>query len=481
MQQSGKDSAAEPAVDCGDIERHNWKGDLTYFPCVVAQAYSVDDIVRIVKDRERYPSPVRAAGSQHSTTLCIEANSGTIVDVTNLDKILAIDDQALTITMQPGVRYIDAAKALEKVGLTFHINFEIGNATVGSVACVATKESAFPGGYSQVASYLIAARMVLPSGEIREVDEREPELLRVVRSSFGLLGILVEVTFRVRKLQALQVRHIAYSLDALADNLPRLISEAQQADESMMLYDFPHLDKVVVEYLRYVAGPIRSHWQWRLRNWLWSTVAPGVGRLVADNVPTCWLRDRLHNAFQRLCIALLTLVVRGKATSPPDQIVQYAETAGYAAMTFSIWAFPEHEFAETIRAYFQFCKDYYKQHGFRCDMPNGGYRVAKDTRSLLSYSSKETMLTIDPATNGIAGWNAFLVAYNAFAIARHGRPLINLTTWLTPEQVQIAFGDEIAVFQKFRRELDPTNRMYSGFFRKLFGDPDTEHRTRSAT
>lgn len=454
---------------CGDIERHNWKGDLTYFPCVVAQAYSVDDIVRIVKDRERYPSPVRAAGSQHSTTLCIEANSGTIVDVTRMDKILAIDDHALTITMQPGVRYIDAAKALEKVGLAFHINFEIGNATVGSIACVGTKDASFPGGHGQAASYLIAARMVLPSGEIFEVDERKPELLRVVRSSFGLLGILFEVTFRVRRLQALQVRNIAYSLDAFADNLPRLIAEAEAAHESMMLYYFPHLDKVVVEYLRYVGGPFKSHWQWRLRNWLWRSAAPAVGRLVADNVPTRWLRDRLHNLFQRLVIAALTLLVRGKATSPPDQIVQYAETAGYRAMTFSIWTFPEHEFAETTRAYFQFCKDYYQQHGFRCDMPNGGYRVAKDTSSLFSYSSKETMLTLDPATNRIVGWKPFLDAYNAFCIAHHGRPLINLTTRLTPAQACIAFGEEIAVFQKVRRAFDPTDRLYSGFFRELFG------------
>jgi L-gulonolactone oxidase len=466
VQQPGKTSAAEPVVDCGDIERHNWKGDLTYFPCVVAQAYSVDDIVRIVKDRERYPSPVRAAESQHSTTLCIEANSGTIVDVTKMNKILAIDDKALTITMQAGVEYIDAARALEKVGLAFHINFEIGNATVGSLACCGTKDGSFPDGYGQVASYLIAARMVLPSGEILEV--REPELLRVVRSSYGLLGILFEVTFRVRKLQALQVRNVAYSLDAFADNLPRLIAETQ-GQGSMMLYLFPHLDKVVVEYLRYVAGSIKSHWQWQLRNWLWRTIAPGFGRLVADNVPTRWLRDRLHNAFQRLSVALLTLVIRGEATSPTDQIIRYAETATYVAETFSFWAFTEHGYPGVIRAYFRFCKDYYKQHGFRCDIVNLGYRVAKDTSSLFSYSSKETMLTLDPASTGRPGWEAFLDAHNAFCIAHHGRPLFNQTGQVTPAQARIAFGDEIAVFQKFRHEFDPTNRLYSGFFRRLFG------------
>jgi L-gulonolactone oxidase len=468
MQQPGETSGAEPEVACGDIERHNWKGNLTYFPCVVAQAYGVDDIVRIMKDQERYPSPVRAAGSQHSTTLCIEANSGTIVDVTKMNKILAIDDHALTITMQPGVLYIDAAKALEKAGLAFYINFEIGHATVGSVACVNTKDASFPGSYGQVASYLVAAKMVLPSGEIRVVDEREPELLHVVRSSFGLLGILVEVTFRVRKLQALQVHHVAYSLDKFAKNLPRLIAKAQEAHESFMYYLFPHIDKVVVEYLRYVPGPIKSHWQWRVRDSLFHPLAPGFARLV-DYIPIRWLRNRLYNAFQRFVIALLTLVIRGKATSPPDQIVRYGEPAGFTAFTFSIWTFPQHEFPEVIRGYFQFCKDYYKQHGFRCDLPSAGYLVAKDTSSLFSYSSKEAMMTADPGANATAGWDAFLVAYNAFAIARHGRPLINLTTWLTREQARIAFGHEIAVFQKFRHEFDPTDRLYSGFFRELFG------------
>jgi FAD/FMN-containing dehydrogenase len=468
VQQAGETSGAEPVVNCGEIERHNWKGDVTYFPCVVAHAYSVDDIVKIVKDRKRYPSPVRAAGQQHSTTACIEANSGTIVDVTKMNKILAIDHHALTITMQPGVRYIDAAKALEKVGLAFHINFEIGNATVGSVACCGTKDGSFPGGHGQVASYLIAARMVLPSGEIREVDERDPELLRVVRSGYGLLGILFEVTFRVRKLQALQVRNIEYSLDAFAHDLPRLIAEAEVAGESMMLYLFPHLDTVVVEYLRYVAGPIKSHWQWALRNWLWRTLAPVVSRLTYK-LPTRWLRDRLYNGFQRFCITLITLVIRGKATSPPDQIVQYAETGGNTGMTFSLWGFPEHKYPETIRAYFQFCKDYYQQHGFRCTLPNGGYRVAKDTSSLFSYSSKETVLTLDPVTNGLAGWEAFLDAFNVFCVAHRGRPLFNQTPRVTPAQAQIAFGHEIAVFQKFRHKFDPTNRLYSGFFRELFG------------
>ena len=303
------------------------------------------------------------------------------------------------------------------------------------------------------------------SGELLEVSEDQPELLRAVRSSFGMLGIVYEVTFRVRKLQAMQVRHAVYSLDEFANNLSSLVAAH---DGSMMMYLFPHLDKVGVEYRKYVDGEVESHWQWRLRNWFWKDVAPGYARLINDKVPGRWLRSWMYNLFGRINAVLLSTVIRGRRTSPTDQIIRYPAIAGYDAYTFSIWAFPEHEYPQTIRAYFQFCKDYYKQHGFRCNMLNVGYRIAKDTSSLFSYTGNETMLTLDPVSTGPEGWEAFLDAYNEFCIQHHGRPLFNQTPQITPAHVQGAFSDEIAVFQKTRRELDPTDRFYSGFFRERF-------------
>ena len=97
----------------------NWKRSITYYPKTVEMAESVDDIVRIVKDTEKYPSPVRAKGSHHSTTRCIVADQGTVIDLTNMNRILRIDKDAKTIIMQAGVLHIDAARELEKHGLQF--------------------------------------------------------------------------------------------------------------------------------------------------------------------------------------------------------------------------------------------------------------------------------------------------------------------------------------------------------------------------
>ena len=45
---------------------HNWFGSIISFPSVVTEPESVQDIIAIVHDAEKYPSPVRAVGSNHS-------------------------------------------------------------------------------------------------------------------------------------------------------------------------------------------------------------------------------------------------------------------------------------------------------------------------------------------------------------------------------------------------------------------------------
>ena len=119
-----------------NVEIQNWKREITYHAHSLEIAESVEDIIRIVKDTERYPSPVRAKGSHHSTTRCVVAEGGTVIDLTRMNKILEIDGDKNTITMQAGVLHVDAARELEKHGRQFYVNIELGNLTVGSGAWI---------------------------------------------------------------------------------------------------------------------------------------------------------------------------------------------------------------------------------------------------------------------------------------------------------------------------------------------------------
>ena len=64
-----------------------------------------------------------------------------------------------------------------------------------------------------------------PQGELAEASESEsPDLLRMVRSSYGLCGIVYEVTLRVKPIEAL---HFTY--------LPRPVDELTQAEVDNLL------------------------------------------------------------------------------------------------------------------------------------------------------------------------------------------------------------------------------------------------------
>jgi hypothetical protein len=391
--------------------------------------------------------------------------------MSRFNQILNIDRDGREITMQAGVLYIDAAKELERNRLQFYVNVEIGNLTVGSGACGGTKDASYCSEaegweFGQVAAYCIGVKTVQPDGTLLEVTEsEEPELMAAMRSSYGMLGVIYEVTYKVKPISAMAVEHKAYHVDEFIDQLEALIA----GKRSMMLYLIPFLDKVIVEYRSDAPTKVKpGSWQWRLRNYTWKTLGPGFSMLLGYVVPIRPLRYALINLFNRAVALLLTKVIRDNDSSPADQIIRYSPTAGFASYTFSIWAFPREDYPQALREYFAFCKQYRKDNNYRCDLLNVGYHIVQDRRSLFSYTRRGPALTLDPVATGLPGWEGFLIAYNQFCSERNGTPLFNQTGSLTGHQAQKAFGEEIATFQSYRRKMDPQDRFYSDYFRRIF-------------
>ena len=443
---------------------HNWFGSITSSPSVVTEAYNVQDIIAIVQDTEKYPTPVRAVGSNHSTTPCGVADNGTVIVMRKMNRILNIGPD--TVTAEAGALYIDVAKELQKHNLQFYVNVEIGNLTIGSAACDGTKDASMPGEFGQACSYSSAIKMVTPSGETVEVTEEDSELLQAVRASHGLFGIIYEATFKVKPLQPMAVHHKTYSLDEFDKELPALKTKG----ESIMMYIEPFVGTITVEFRRYRGDkdPSKSSsWQWKVRNLVWSTLAPYFSYKVTKYVPIKTIRYFLINVYNRLKNLVLVLGVRGENTVPTAQMIRYPEKATNSRYTFSIWAFPEEEYISNLRAYFEFCHEYYRARGYRPNLMNVGYRINKDTSSLFSYSFGGNVMTFDPVSTGDAGWEEFLVAYNDFCSRHGGSPLFNQTNSLTRAQVEKAFGNRRGIFEDYRSRFDPTERLLNQYFRKL--------------
>lgn len=115
----------------------NWFGDLISHPATIVDANSVDDIVKVMKDPAAFPAPVRAVGSNHSTTSCGAADGGTLIRM-KMNRVLSIG--AETITVEAGITLLQMANALRDRNLQFFVNTEIGSLSAGSAACAGTKE-----------------------------------------------------------------------------------------------------------------------------------------------------------------------------------------------------------------------------------------------------------------------------------------------------------------------------------------------------
>jgi FAD/FMN-containing dehydrogenase len=444
----------------------NWFGDLVSHPQIVVEATSVDDIVKILKDKDHYPSPVRAVGSNHSTAPVGVAEGGTLIKMSKMNRILEIGTD--TVTVQAGAIAIDVAHELQKHGMQFYVNTEIGSLSVGSASCAGTKDASMPEEYGQVGSYITNIKIVLPSGELLEVSEAQPELIQQVRSCYGTFGIVYEATYKIRPIIPMAVHHTTYKISEFLQKLPDL----QALGYSIMYYLFPFEDLITVEFRRYnpdAKGEPDKH-IWPLRNYMWATAGPAFCSQVEANISNKTVRYKVIDGFCALWRFKLENLIKSDNTVATDQIISYPPVSDGSRYTFSLWAFREEDYPNVLPKYIEFAKKYYHDTGYRNNMLYVGYRILKDQQSLLSYAWDGNVMTIDPVSTANPGWTTFLPAYNQFCSDLGGIPLPNQTPKLTRAQVEKGLGDRWKQFAAARRTFDPTNRLLNAYFQDLLGE-----------
>ncbi len=441
----------------------NWFGDLVSHPRVIVDANSVADIVAVLKDPGTYPAPVRAVGSNHSTSPCGVAEGGTLIRI-KMDRILQIGDD--TLTVEAGATHLTMAKQLEAANKQFYVNTEIGSLTAGSASIAGTKDASMPGEFGQVGSYIIGVKMVRPDGSLIDVTEDgDPALMQKIRSSYGTFGIVYEVTYRIRGLLPMDVHHKTWDLEEFIAILPEL----KALNYSMMYYMFPFDNKITVEFRKYnptaTGTPNRS--AWALRNHIWGTSGPKLGHDVEENFDDPDVRYGIIDSFNAAWRFQLENFVVSDNTVPGDQIIEYPPVSDDHRYTFSLFAFDEAEYPRILTEFYKYANDYYQQKGYRSNLLYVGYRILQDQKALLSYSWDTNVMTIDPVSTGNPGWKDFLADYNKFCFQRGGKPLLNQTFGLTAEIVKTAFGDRWTAFADARKALDPDGRLLNDYFRGL--------------
>ncbi|PWT80064.1 MAG: hypothetical protein C5B57_12840 [Blastocatellia bacterium] len=445
----------------------NYDGSIVVEPQQVVRPETVEEIQAILRHPDRYPSPVRAMGSFHSLTPCA-ASPGTIVSMERFKNVVKIDTQAMTFTAQAGLQMIEANEILREHNVQFILNIEIGNMTLGSAACCHTKDSLDGVEFGQVNSYVIGAKWVTPAGELEEASEdRTPELLALIRASYGLAGIIFEVTFRIKPVEI--VRFDYHLLDA-AELTQDRISEAIASNQTLVCWT---IDGTVIIQTRNQATELRHEWLAGSRRFAWNFLAAFVGRAIRQHSISPDLTDVAEHIGAEIELGFYRVLsaTGGFTLRDPEKMVDYSKTPPAARYAFTFWAFPQAEWVKNLKAYLQFADQYFKEHGFRCNMPLGSYFIRKDSHSLLSYSYDGDIISLDPihapSERDKAGWAQFLRTFNEWAHQRGGIPLLNQSPYVKKEHVVSAYGDRWKKLSEWVRSVDPTGRMVNPFFQEL--------------
>jgi hypothetical protein len=349
-------------------------------------------------------------------------------------------------------------------------NVEIGNMTLGSAACCHTKDGLDGVPFGQVSSYLTKVKWVTPSGDLAEASEdKDPEALLKMRSSYGLVGVIYEATFRVKPLEAIHFSYLPRPVAALTEN-----ELANIAARSQGLVCWT-LGRTVIFQTRMRAervsalGPAFA----AVRRRLSSRSMSHLGRSIDSYLPAGVFRDFAHEASFGGCLLVYRALhlLGGCAIANPDKTIDYRGTPPSGKYVFTFWTFPAAAWLGALRDYLEFEKQHFNKYGFRCNMPLGSYYIRKDASGILSYASDGDVFSLDPIHAPVdrPAWDRFLREFNEFSHKRNGRPLINQSPWVEKKHVAAAYGEAWREFASWVRAADPAGRMRNAFFTELLG------------
>jgi alkyldihydroxyacetonephosphate synthase len=128
------------------------------------------------------------------------------LDLRRLDRLVEVDGDSHTATFEPGIRTPAAEAALAEHGFTLgHVPQSFERASLGGYVVTRSAGQA-SSGYGRIDDLVIGLRLATPAGELAlpsvPGSAAGPDLRRLVLGSEGTLGVVTEVTLRVRPIPA---------------------------------------------------------------------------------------------------------------------------------------------------------------------------------------------------------------------------------------------------------------------------------------
>lgn len=167
-------------------------------PDAIVQPKSEEELVELVRwaSSQKIPLVPRGKGSSGYGGI-IPTRNGIVVDFYRMKNVVSTDTNNETVTVEPGITWEQLDKKLMPFGLVIRLyptsypSSSAGGWLAQGGAGIGSYE------YGWFSDNVISARVVLPSGEVKEFSGKD---LEVIADSEGTTGLISQVTLKVQKL-----------------------------------------------------------------------------------------------------------------------------------------------------------------------------------------------------------------------------------------------------------------------------------------
>jgi glycolate oxidase len=224
-------------------------------PDAIVSPRNTKEVSEVVKICNENKIPVVARGS--GTNLCggtCPVQGGVVLLFKHMNKILEIDEENLTATVQPGVLTLELGKAVEAKGLFYPP--DPGSMSISMIGGNINENAGGLRGlkYGVTRDYVIALEIVLANGDILRTggklakDAAGYDLTRLFVGSEGTLGVITEATLKLLPIPETKKTMLALyqDLEAAARSVSSIIAH-KIIPTTLEFLDQPTL-KVVEDY-----------------------------------------------------------------------------------------------------------------------------------------------------------------------------------------------------------------------------------------
>jgi FAD/FMN-containing dehydrogenase len=219
----------------------NWVGNQSFTPAYAAAPRDEEEVATLVRDAAERGAGVRVSAARHSFTPVVETD-GLLLDLSGLRGVVEADSRSKRASALAGTLIRDFYEPLWREGLALKNQGDIDTQQIAGAVSTATHGSGIRN--KCFSGVVRGVRLVTATGEIRDIDESEPDLLRAAQVSIGMLGVMTRLELEVTDAYRLTEQVDLWAWDEVLERWDELVHEHRHfgffwlpTEESAALYN----------------------------------------------------------------------------------------------------------------------------------------------------------------------------------------------------------------------------------------------------